>query len=358
MNSGRPSHPQAESAAPGEEQPGRAPRIGRAVLQDTLGRVHTNLRISVTDRCNLRCFYCMPAEAVQFKPRRELLTFEEITRFVRVVARLGVHKIRLTGGEPLMRAHLPELVRQLVAVPGIDEVALTTNGLLLAAQARGLRAAGLARINISLDALSEDVFRRIARRDGLERVLDGIFAARRAGIPRIRLNAVAIRDISEEEIVPLAAFARQHQLELRFIEFMPLDAQHDWRRPSVLSGQEIRDRLEDAFGPLLPVAGVDPSQPATDYHFADGGGRIGLINPVTQPFCGACNRLRITAEGQVRNCLFSTSEWDARAVLRGGGTDDQLEDLVRACVSAKKPGHGIDAPEFVPPARAMYQIGG
>jgi cyclic pyranopterin phosphate synthase len=327
-------------------------------IVDSFRRVHTNLRISVTDRCNIRCFYCMPNENVQFKPRHELLTFEEIERFVRVAARMGVNKLRLTGGEPLVRADLHRLVEKLAVISGIQDIALTTNGILLAEQAAALHAAGLRRLNISLDAMSEETFQRISRRPGLQQVFDGIFAARRAGFERIRLNAVAIRGITEQEVVPLGRFAREHDLELRFIEFMPLDAEGNWQSEQVLSGDEIRLLLEDAFGPLIPTARPDPSQPAVDFGFADGLGRIGFINPVSQPFCGDCNRLRVTAEGQVRNCLFSTVEWDARQVMRDGGTDKQIEQLIRDCVAAKKPGHGIDSPEFLRPARAMYQIGG
>jgi cyclic pyranopterin phosphate synthase len=327
-------------------------------LLDSLGRVHTNLRISVTDRCNIRCFYCMPDENVRFLPRREILTFEEIERFVRVVARLGVNKLRLTGGEPLVRAELPSLVQRLGSIEGIRDIALTTNGILLAEQAQSLKDAGLSRINISLDALTEETFRRIARRDGLDRVLAGIHAARRVGFTKIRLNAVAIKGITEPEVVPLTNFAREHGMEMRFIEFMPLDAENQWQHDQVLSGDEIRRLIERAIGPLEPADRPDPSQPATDFRFSDGSGSVGFINPVTQPFCEDCNRLRLTAEGKVRNCLFSTVEWDARALLRGGGTDKELTQLVRDCVRAKKPGHGIDSPGFVRPARAMYEIGG
>jgi cyclic pyranopterin phosphate synthase len=327
-------------------------------LIDRFGRVHTSLRISVTDRCNIRCFYCMPQEDVRFLPRSEILTFEEIERFVRVVARMGVRKLRLTGGEPLVRAELPRLVERLAAIPQIQEIALTTNGILLAEQAADLKRAGLTRINISLDTLSVETFRRISRRDGLDRVLAGIEAARAAGFTGIRLNAVAIRGITEEEVVPLVEFARQRGMQMRFIEFMPLDADNQWEQQRVLSGEEIRRRIEDALGPLVPMERPDPSQPASEYMLADGGGSVGFINPVSEPFCQSCNRLRLTAEGQVRNCLFSTVEWDARALLRGGGSDEELAQLVRDCVWAKKPGHGIDTFEFVKPARAMYQIGG
>jgi GTP 3',8-cyclase len=327
-------------------------------LVDAFGRVHTNLRVSVTDRCNIRCFYCMPAENVRFKPRHELLSFEEIERFVRVAAQLGVNKIRLTGGEPLVRHGLAVLVAKLAAVRGIRDIAMTTNGLLLAEQAQALKDAGLGRLNISLDSLKPEVFFRISRREGLERVLAGIFAAKRVGFGRIRLNAVAIRGITEPEIVPLAEFALEHGMEMRFIEFMPLDAEGQWDNDQVLTGAKIRALLERHVGRLVPVARDDASQPATDYEFADGRGRIGFINPVTEPFCQACNRLRLTAEGQVRNCLFSTEEWDARQMMRGGGSDDELADLIRASVSAKKAGHGINSDEFIKPQRAMYQIGG
>lgn len=331
---------------------------GQSRLVDRFGRVHTSMRISVTDRCNIRCFYCMPNENVRFRPREELLTFEEIERFARVVACLGIRKLRLTGGEPLVRRELPVLVSRLVAVPGVEEVTLTTNGILLAEQAFDLRRAGLTRLNVSLDAMSEATFQRIARREGLDRVLAGIAEARRVGFERIRLNAVAIRGITDDEIVPLARYAREQGCELRFIEFMPLDAEQHWEASQVLTGEEIRARIEAEFGPLTAVVRSDPSQPATDYAFTSGEGRLGFINPVSQPFCGDCNRLRLTAEGQVRNCLFSTAEWDARAVLRGGGDDQELARLVADCVLAKKAGHGIDSLEFVRPERAMYQIGG
>ncbi|MEX2027351.1 MAG: GTP 3',8-cyclase MoaA, partial [Pirellulaceae bacterium] len=281
-------------------------------LIDTLGRKHNSLRISVTDRCNIRCFYCMP-ENVRFLPREEILTFEEIERFARVMANMGVNKLRLTGGEPLVRHDLPGLIRRLAAIPGIHDIALTTNGILLAEQAQSLKAAGLKRLNISLDTLSEETFRRISRREGLDRVLAGIHAAKAVGFDRIKLNAVAIKGLSESDIVPLTNFARENEMEMRFIEFMPLDADDNWQHDQVLSGEDIRKQIEEAIGPLEAADRPDPSQPATDFAFTDGGGTVGFINPVTQPFCSACNRLRITAEGKVRNCLFSTVEWDARA---------------------------------------------
>ena len=336
----------------------REPTFG---LVDGFGRAHADLRVSVTDRCNLRCTYCMPVDAL-FRPREELLTYEEIARVVRVAAGLGIRSVRLTGGEPLMRADLDELVRQLVAVPGIDDVALTTNGLLLAEQAERLRRAGLHRLNVSLDALREEVFESVARRPGLDRVLAGLAAARAAGFAAIRINAVSIRGLTEGEIVPLAEFCRREGFHLRFIEFMPLDAEEGWSDGQVLSGADVRGILERGVGRLVPVPAGDPGQPAIDFAWADGGGRVGFIDPVSGPFCDRCDRLRLTADGQFRNCLFSTTEWDVRAVLRGGGAGRDVEaavaGLLRDCVRAKRAGHGIGSPGFERPARAMYQIGG
>ena len=334
------------------------PDNNRSTLVDRLGRVHTNLRVSVTDRCNIRCFYCMPAENVVFRPRDQLLTFEEIERFVRAVSPLGVNKIRITGGEPLVRSDLPVLIRSLANVPGIEDLALTTNGLLLAQQAEDLKAAGLHRLNVSLDTLQEETFQKISRRTGLQRVLDGIFAAKEAGFEKVRLNAIAIRGLTENEIIPLAEFSRKHGFELRFIEFMPLDADHAWQETEVLTGKAMRRLLEGRFGPIKPIERADSSQPAVDYRFSDGQGSIGFINPVSEPFCGDCNRLRLTAEGQVRNCLFSSAEWDARALLRDNASDEQLQQLVRNCVAQKRPAHGIGKVDFQQPERAMYQIGG
>jgi cyclic pyranopterin phosphate synthase len=330
-------------------------RLG--MLVDGLGRTHTDLRISVTDRCNLRCTYCMPLEAT-FKPREELLSFEEIARVTRVAAGLGIRSIRLTGGEPLLRRDLDELVRQLVAIPGIDEVAVTTNGLLLADLAEPLARAGLGRINVSLDSLDEDLFERIARRAGLDRVLAGLTAARRAGFRDIRINAVSIRGLTESEIVPLARFCRGEGFHLRFIEFMPLDGEEGWETSQVLAGADVRRILEREIGPLVPVGSADAGQPAVDFAWADGRGHVGFIDPVTQPFCDRCDRLRLTADGQLRNCLFSTVEWDVRRRLREGCDEAVIAALLRECVAAKRAAHGIDTDSFVRPARAMYQIGG
>ncbi|MEK6246788.1 MAG: GTP 3',8-cyclase MoaA, partial [Planctomycetales bacterium] len=289
-----------------------------STLVDQFGRVHTSLRISVTDRCNIRCFYCMPAEGVVFRPRDEILSFEEIEQFVAAVSQAGVSKLRITGGEPLVRQDVWRLVERLIAMDNIEEVALTTNGILLSEQAEQLKQSGLHRLNISLDTLSEKTFQQITRRTGLSRVLAGIQAAQDAGFTRIRINALAIRDLTEDDIVPLGQFARRHDLHLRFIEFMPLDADGEWKSEQVLSGNDVRQCLEAALGPLVPSPRNDPSQPAVDYEFSDGAGQVGFINPVTQPFCGDCNRLRLTAEGHVRNCLFSTADWDVRPLLRRG----------------------------------------
>ena len=328
------------------------------LLVDRFGRVHSDLRVSVTDRCTLRCTYCMPLDAT-FKPREELLTFDEFVRVVAVAARLGVRSIRVTGGEPLLRAGLPDLVARLVALPGIEEVALTTNGLLLPSLAGPLRAAGLHRLNVSLDALDDEAFRQIARADGLDRVLAGLEAARQAGFAGVRVNAVSIRGITEGQAVPLARYCRREGFHLRFIEFMPLDADSAWSDARVLTGSEVRRMLEEEFGPLTPAPATDPGQPSVDWRFADGS-LVGFIDPVSHPFCDRCDRLRLTADGQFRNCLFSTTEWDARSLLRSGeaDVDARLARLLLDCTAAKRAAHGIGEPGFERPARAMYQIGG
>ncbi|MEC9091259.1 MAG: GTP 3',8-cyclase MoaA [Planctomycetota bacterium] len=327
-------------------------------IVDSYGRVHRNLRLSVTDRCNIRCFYCMPADQVEFLPRKELLTFEEITRFVEIVARLGVHRVRLTGGEPLVRKDVSQLVSRLARINGIEDIAMTTNGLLLADHAEELRDAGLSRLNISLDGLQEETFRRISRRSGIDKVVAGIDKAIGAGFKTIRLNAVSIAGITEKEVLPLARFAKERSLELRFIEFMPLDAENSWQQELVLSGETVKSCLESELGPLIPAKRTDPSQPSQDFVFKEGGGTIGFINPVSQPFCSDCNRLRLTAEGQLRNCLFSTKEWDIRQMLRGGADEPAIERQVRDCVAVKKAAHGIDSTDFERPEKSMYQIGG
>lgn len=327
-------------------------------LVDRFGRVHTDLRISVTDRCNLRCFYCMPEEGVAFRPPDEILRFEEIQRFVQVAARLGIREVRLTGGEPLVRKGICRLVEMLAAVPGIDDLAMTTNGVLLPDYAEALKAAGLSRLNISLDTLDRRKFHQIARRDELPRVLEGIAAAERAGFRRTKLNALAIRGYTEDEVVPLARFARRHGMELRFIEFMPLDGDDLWDAGRVLPGEQILKILAGALGPLERVTRGGSRGPATEYRFRDGGPPIGLVPSVSEPFCDLCSRLRLTADGKVRNCLFSMEEWDARAVLRAGGSDGQLAELVIEAVRAKREKHGCRSGRFSRTGRSMHQIGG
>jgi cyclic pyranopterin phosphate synthase len=325
-------------------------------LVDTFGRLHNNLRISVTDRCNLRCTYCMPEE-VTFMDRAQLLTFEEIAQFVRVAAKLGIDKIRLTGGEPLMRRDLARMAAMLVAIPGIRDVGLTTNGLLLAEQAQTLYDAGLRRINISLDTLDPERFRQLARRDGLDRVLAGIDAAKRAGFEPIKVNAVIIRGVNEMDVVPLARRARDDGWEMRFIEYMPIGADA-WERDKVYFGHEILDVIEREVAPLQPAGDYDPHAPAMDFVYADGKGRVGLIASVSRPFCMSCNRLRLTCDGKLRNCLFALDETDVKGLLREGAGDDRLAEVIRASVAAKWEGHEINTARFVKPQRTMHAIGG
>ncbi|MBA3313490.1 MAG: GTP 3',8-cyclase MoaA [Planctomycetota bacterium] len=325
-------------------------------LVDRFGRVHTKLRVSVTDRCNLRCFYCMPAENVAFLPKPELLSYEEIERVVRVAASLGVTNIRLTGGEPLVRRDLPALVARLSTIPNLS-LGMTTNGILLGDLAQPLYDAGLRSLNVSLDALDPVKFREVTRRDGYERVLAGIEAAQRVGFQSIKINAVAIRGLTEDQLVPFGHFARESGCEARFIEYMPLDADHAWEREKVLFADEIIDALSASIQPLVPLDG-DGHSPATEYAFADGVGRIGIIASVSRPFCANCNRFRLTSDGKARACLFSHDETDLRSVLRSDGTDEQLADALLACVAGKWEGHEINTARFLYPDRPMYSIGG
>jgi cyclic pyranopterin phosphate synthase len=329
-----------------------------APLVDGFGRVHTNLRISVTDRCNIRCFYCMPADHAEFMDRGELLTFEEIERFVRVVVQLGVNKIRLTGGEPLVRRDMHKLVEKIAAIAGIHDVGLTTNGILLADQAADLWNAGLRRLNVSLDALNPGKFKQITRRDGYEKVIAGIRAAQEMGFDPVKVNAVSVRGFTEDEIVPFGHFARETGVEMRFIEYMPLDADCAWQRGKVLFAHEIIETLSREIMPLVACGRPDPGAPASEFVFADGVGRIGFIASVSQPFCMDCNRFRLTADGQIRNCLFSLQETDIRGILRGGGSDAEIEAAVRKSIAGKKEGHEINTARFIQPARPMYSIGG
>jgi cyclic pyranopterin phosphate synthase len=327
-------------------------------LMDGFGRRHDNLRISVTDRCNIRCFYCMPEVDVKFEPRAQILSFEEIERFARIAAGLGVRKLRLTGGEPLVRKNLATLIHKLIAIPGIEDLALTTNGVLLAAQAQELYDAGLRRINIHLDTLDRARFKQITRRDELPRVLEGIEACRNIGYGPIKINAVAVKDLVEADIVPLARFGRERNIEIRYIEFMPLDAQGLWLRDRVLSADQMIAMLQQEIGPLEEIPDRDPRAPATEYRFTDGIGKVGFIASVTRPFCLNCNRLRLTADGHVRYCLFAIEETDVRSLLRQGASDEAIAEAVRSCIAGKWIGHQINAQQFVPPPRPMYSIGG
>ena len=327
-------------------------------LVDTFGRLHDNLRISVTDRCNIRCFYCMPQDNVTFEPPGKLLSFEEMERFVRIAVDLGIRKLRITGGEPLVRKDLPALIRRLTRIEGIEDLAVTTNGVLLAGQAEELFAAGLRRINVHLDTLDQQRFRQITRRDELHRVLDGIETCLRLGYGPIKINAVAIKNLTEPDVVPLALFGRKHGIEVRYIEFMPLDAQALWQRGRVLLADEIKAMLEEEIGPLEDIPDRDPRAPATAYRFADGVGSVGLIASVSKPFCMNCNRVRLTADGKLRSCLFAIEETDIRGLLRGDAPDQAIADEVRACIQGKRIGHEINSQAFVTPPRPMYSIGG
>jgi cyclic pyranopterin phosphate synthase len=326
-------------------------------LLDSFGRLHQSLRISVTDACNIRCRYCMPEQVVGFLPQHRLLSFEHIARVVDALARSSIRKLRITGGEPLMRPRLPDLVSQLRLIPQIEKIALTTNGMMLADCANDLVNAGLTHINISLDTLSEETFRRLTRREGIDRVIAGIDAAVRT-TASIRLNALVMRDINLEDCVPLVEFALNRGLVLRFIEFMPLDADRQWSRQQVVTGDELRERLGKRFGPMEPVERSDSSQPSTDYRFAGHAGTVGFIDPVSKPFCDQCDRLRLTADGKFRNCLFGKQEWDLRKICEENATLEQIVALARQSVQAKYASHGISDSQFKQPERAMYQIGG
>jgi GTP 3',8-cyclase len=326
-------------------------------LHDAHGRRIRDLRVSVTDRCNFRCQYCMPPDGLPWLDRAEVLTFEEIERLVGVFASLGVTDVRLTGGEPLVRRAFPRLVAMLARVEGLEDLSLTTNGYLLERDADALVEAGIRRVNVSLDSLSRDRFFEVTRRDSLPQVLRGLEAiAAHPQVRPIKVNAVAMRDFSEAEAIPFAEFARSTAFQVRFIEFMPLDASHDWSRDAVLTGDELR-RMIDAVYPLEELP-REPSATARVFRFADGRGEIGFINPVSEPFCSDCNRIRLTAEGKLRTCLFSLDETDLRAPLRAGASDAELERLIRAAVYEKELRHRVGEPGFRQPARTMSAIGG
>ncbi|HEY6392304.1 MAG TPA: GTP 3',8-cyclase MoaA [Bryobacteraceae bacterium] len=327
-------------------------------LIDTFDRIHDNLRISVTDRCNIRCFYCMPEDDVKYMPREEILSFEEIERFARVAVSLGVTKLRITGGEPLVRKDLPVLIRKLAGIPGVQDIALTTNGVLLARHAEALYGAGLRRLNVHLDTLDRERFLRITRRDDLDKVLDGLAVALRLGFGPIKINAVAVKNLLEPDLVPLARFGREHGIEIRFIEFMPLDSQGIWARNSVLTADEMIETLSREIAPLVEIPDRDPRAPATEYRFADGIGRVGFIASVSRPFCLNCNRIRLTSDGKLRYCLFAIEETDVKTLLRNGAPDEEIAATIRATVYKKWIGHEINSSQFVAPPRPMYAIGG
>ena len=333
------------------------PETSRPKLIDGMGRTIVNLRISVTDRCNFRCTYCMPADNVEFMDRSNLLSFEEIQRVAQIVSRMGINRLRLTGGEPLMRKNLPVLIKMLNEVDGIDDIAMTTNAYFLKDQAQSLKDAGLKRLNVSLDALDPEKFRDVNRRDCLQSVLDGLDTARKVGFKSIKINAVAVRNFSETEIMSLIEMGRSDGFEVRFIEFMPLDSDKVWERDKVLFGHEIVNMIKDNYE-LVPIDNSLEIGPASEYNFADGKGKIGIITAVSNPFCDHCNRIRMTADGKLRTCLFSTKETNLKELIRSGATDETIIKTLKQAVLVKEPGHKINLDDFERPTRAMHAIGG
>lgn len=329
------------------------------MLRDAHNRVIRDLRISLTDRCNFRCFYCLPHGEPSWAYKEKLLTFEELELVCEVFVSLGIEKIRLTGGEPLIRRDLPVLVEKLSRLkPKLADIALTTNGYDFVRHSAALSSAGLDRVTFSLDSLRRERFREITGVDGLDRVFESIETAKNLGLSPVKVNAVIVRGRNDDEIVDFVRFAREHDVRFRFIEFMPLDSGHDWSRDLVVSGREIRDAIGSVF-PLRLKQASRGSSTAWKYEFADGSpGEIGIIAPVTEMFCGACSRIRLTADGQVRTCLFSTTEYDLRGVVRGGASGEEIADFIRAVVMKKEPGHRINDPAFVQPERTMSFIGG
>ena len=327
-------------------------------LKDTFGRTIDDLRISLTDRCNFRCIYCMPAEGLPWLPRREILTYEEILHLARIFVGLGIHTIRLTGGEPLMRQDVEVLIAGLVRLDATLDLSMTTNGFFLVEKVQRLADAGLKRINVSLDSLRPERFERMVLRDGqlVSKILAGIRLAREAGLNPIKLNCVIMRGYNDDEIAEFARLGREQDVQVRFIEYMPLDAQGRWTMDTVVPGAEIHARVHAVY-PLRSEQG-NGSEPATVYHFADGRGSIGIIASVSHPFCDSCNRVRITADGHLRTCLFSLTEHDLKGLLRSGASDEELADFIIATVWKKEAGHKINQPDFVKPDRSMSAIGG
>ena len=331
-----------------------------SVLRDSYNRPIRDLRVSLTDRCNFRCFYCLPHGEPPIAPKEQMLSYEEIAYVSDIFIELGIEKLRLTGGEPMMRRDIETIIKQLSELKskGLVDLALTTNGYFLPDRAQGLKEAGLDRVTISLDSLKRDVFKQMTGVDVLDRVLLGIEAARKAGLDPIKINAVIVRGHNDDEVADFAAFAREHNVKMRYIEFMPLDSGHDWSREDVVSGREIYHRINERF-PLEPMDVARGSETSSRYRFADGApGEIGIIAPVTEPFCGACSRIRLTADGQIRTCLFSTVEHSLRDVLRSGASRSELISFIEGVVLKKEPRHYINDPEFVTPSRTMSFIGG
>jgi GTP 3',8-cyclase len=329
------------------------------MLADSFGRVATDLRVSLTDRCNLRCTYCMPPEGLDWLPTAELLTDDELVRLITIaVTRLGIREVRFTGGEPLLRRGLAGIVERTAQLKPRPEISLTTNGIGLTRTAATLRAAGLDRINVSLDTLRPETFRKLARRDRLPDILDGLEAAAAAGLLPVKLNAVLMRGINDDETVPLLQYCLDRGYELRFIEQMPLDAQHGWRREDMVTADEILAELKAGFTLTVDDERERGSAPAETFLVDGGPGRVGVIASVTRPFCGTCDRVRLTADGQIRNCLFARTESDLRGPLRAGASDAELAEQWRRAVAVKLPGHGINDPSFLQPDRPMSAIGG
>jgi cyclic pyranopterin phosphate synthase len=329
------------------------------LLVDSYGRRIKSMRISITDKCNFRCTYCMPAEGLPWLKKAEILSYEEIVRIAHVAVGIGIEQIRLTGGEPLVRRDVPELVRQLHAISGLRSLSLTTNGILLKQQAKVLAEAGLTRINVSLDSLLREKFTQLTRRDQLDRVLTGLAELEHyPSIHPIKVNAVAMRGFTEEEVLDFVHLARNKAYTVRWIEFMPLDADQIWRKEDILTGGEIQRIIEATYGPLIAITTGDPSETARRYTFSDGIGEVGFINPVSEPFCAQCDRIRITADGQLRTCLFATEETDLRAVIRSSANDIELAHVIRQAVWHKELKHYIGDKRFKRANRSMSRIGG
>ncbi|GAC1361739.1 MAG: GTP 3',8-cyclase MoaA [Ktedonobacteraceae bacterium] len=329
------------------------------LLKDSYGRRIKSMRISITDKCNFRCTYCMPAEGLPWLKKAEIFSYEEIERIARISVAIGIEQIRLTGGEPLVRRDVPELVRELKKIEGLHSLSLTTNGILLKQQAQALAEAGLTRINVSLDSLLQEKFAQLTRRDQLHQVLEGLEELEKyPSIHPIKINAVAMRGHTEAEVLDFARLARRKAYVVRWIEFMPLDADQAWRKEDILTGTEIKAIIEEAYGPLVQITSGDPSETARRYTFSDGVGEVGFINPVSEPFCSTCDRIRITADGQLRTCLFASEETDLRAVVRSGADDEAIAQTIRRAVWNKELKHHIGDTRFKRSKRSMSMIGG